>query len=480
MISTVFLLGLVFGFLPGILAQDPAPNSECRTPDFDSLNTQVVSQPSDLDIYADCTTIIGNIRINSTFGGSFIIPGVTNFTGSILMNREDDTDAVELEAIEMPDLLYLRDISLDTYSGRTRLVLPLVQRIDNLKVLQFADGGQGSIELPALQSVDSLSLAGFWTNVSLPSLETATGGLTIYTDPTYYIEDRPDLDPIDIDLPVLREVHSIRIKGHVRSLNTPNLAIIGHPNGPFPTGMEVQANYTTLPGVNLPQLKELHGHMVLEGDIGVIDLGGLQSTGAPIRVQAESPVAISSSLQSAGDIDLSGEISAVNFANITDATALSIQTNLILPCSTNLIQLYRELNAPREPPFCSVDSIRAAGENPWANVTPTSSLFASSTPTPTPSWSPTPTPTPGPNPGLDGGETAGVVVGAFGAVLLGAVGWWAYRGSKKKEGAAAVGAATGQTSGNETGAQRHAPVVGGADGDDEAPPPYSRDPVPEK
>lgn len=51
------------------------------------------------------------------------------------------------------------------------------------------------------------------------------------------------------------------------SLSTPNLEVLGAPEGADPRGMEVQANYTDLSGVYLSSLARLYGELLLDGHI---------------------------------------------------------------------------------------------------------------------------------------------------------------------------------------------------------------------
>ncbi|KAA8649461.1 uncharacterized protein ATNIH1004_002132 [Aspergillus tanneri] len=286
-------LYLVVGTLP---TSTFAP--ECHThPNSNSDNARLtLSTPEDLSVLSDCTTIIGDIFIKSTFSGSFVLNGVTNITGSISMAVYEESH--RMNGIEMLDLLYIEGIYLPQTWGLKKLRLPRVERMEQLYFIQGVE--EGWFDMEGLKIADIISVAGYWTNLS-----------------------------------------------------TPNLEVLGSPGGPDPGGMEVQANYTDLSGVYLSSLDKLYGELLLDGHITGINLNGLQQTNATITVRASSPVEIYSGLQDAGIINLSGELEAINFEDIFTAKELNIDSSTISDCPSSLIQLYRKLHYSYEPAFCT-------------------------------------------------------------------------------------------------------------------------------
>ncbi|KAL2819258.1 hypothetical protein BDW59DRAFT_151555 [Aspergillus cavernicola] len=451
-VKSLFALLLVTGVVPiGISAQDCYANAT----ETDTESRLILSSPDQLSAFDGCTTIIGDILIDKNFAGSIVLNGVTNFTGTIASYGYAVTTVVD--AIEMPDALYINRLGLHNARMVRRLSLPRVERMAAMWLYQPA--GDSSFDLGALKDISLIYMSGPGTNVSFPSLETITNDFTLVTDLLSPSDDRA---PIDVHLPALREVEGLNIKGPIRSLLTPNVEAIGS------GGMWVEARYEDLPGVLLPSLARLGARVSLSGHIKRVDLGGMQETNASITIKAESPVEINSALQNAGDIDLSGELQAVNFDDISHATEMSINSTTLSQCPPSLVEVYRELNRPREAEFCDSNSLQLAGDNPWADyVSPIPNPGPTPTPTQTPSWTPTPTPSPvmSPGPVLSTGALAGiiVVIAVLGSAAIAA--FWIRRYRKKIPGE--------KTAGDVPAGRDLPPHV---NFDDAPPPPYSRDP----
>ncbi|KAL4880853.1 hypothetical protein BJY04DRAFT_190178 [Aspergillus karnatakaensis] len=464
-LKSIILGALVATTLPvGTLARDCHVNDVL--PEEDEQYT--VTSPSQLGEFDGCTSISGRLRIGSAYKGSFILNGVTNFTGSIVM--EDNEDSLDLEAIEMPDLLYIDSVRLPKTWGMRKLLLPRLERVESLYFMQaFEDN---VFDLGALESAAAIAMAGAWTNISLPSLETIDVGLTIVTDPTWTVDYRST--PVEIYLPSLVRAQWVSVKGFVSRLVT-NLEILGAGTAE-PRGMEIHANYTNLAAVNLPRLKELHGELLIDGHVSSINLGNPQAADSTIIIRAYSPVEIYSGMLNAGDITLSGRLVVLNFVGLSEAKSLNIDSTELAQCAASLIDVYKGLHDVTNPVFCSSSN---ANWSPDKTQDYLDYYGPSYTPTPTP-WTPTPTPTPTPRPepALTTAERAAVisVCTVVGSIILVGIFLWRIT-QRQKERAAAAAAAT------------PAPVVpvfrsavvrprrGGDDeyagGRDEPPPPYS-------
>ncbi|KAL6228662.1 hypothetical protein BDW75DRAFT_226512 [Aspergillus navahoensis] len=326
-----------FALLPvGVYARD------CTTTTDEKTNTPLkVSTPSDLSIFSGCTSITGDMIIDPTFTGSFILNGVRHFNGSISMDK--NVWANGLTAIEMLDLLDITSIHLLQSWGLKNLNLMRLQHVQQLEFIQGAP--DALFNFGRLKSAEMIEIAGTWTNISLPALETVTS-LTIATDPSWRITERAE--PLEIHLPSLREAGWTSIRGHVSRFETPKLEKVGTPNAAEPNGMEVLANYTDLQGVYLVSLRNLYGGLVLDGYIS-----GMVKTDATIAIRAESPMSIYSGLQDAGVIDLSGKFEAINFEDIFTATSLTISSSTQIRCPSSLVEAYNKINYPSEATFCS-------------------------------------------------------------------------------------------------------------------------------
>ncbi|KAJ0421367.1 hypothetical protein BJY00DRAFT_282596 [Aspergillus carlsbadensis] len=340
MISLKTFLAL-FAVLPaGVYAR------ECTT---NTNNTPLtISTPSDLTVFDGCTSITGDMIIDTSFSGSFILNGATHFNGSISM--DENIWANDLVAIEMVDLLEITGLNLPQSWGLRSLNLGKLQHVDELLFIQGVLDAE--FHLDALKSAGRVEIAGLWTSISLPTLETASS-LIIATDPSWTPTARA---PLRIDLPSLKEAGWMSIRGYVSRLETPELRTIGRRDTAETetalSGMEVSANYTDLKAVNLIALEELYGGLVLEGNISGVSLGVMTETNATITIHSSSSMWISSSLKTAGVIDVSGELETINFVNLASAQSLTIDSTTTTTCPSNIIELYESLNSPAKATFC--------------------------------------------------------------------------------------------------------------------------------
>ncbi|KAL4999500.1 hypothetical protein BDV10DRAFT_164953 [Aspergillus recurvatus] len=486
MISNKIALALLLvGALPiGARARECLTNE--TVPLYGARHSLTLTHPDQLIPLDGCEILTGDIRIHRDFSGSLVLNSVTNLTGEILDNVDADNGG--LEAIEMLNLLSITGIRLYRTWGLRSIQMPRLERVAGQ--LDFIQGPEDSwMDFSALKTVNIIGIAGTWTNVSFPALETVGSGFEIFTDPSREIVgDRTD--SVDIDLPALTSARDLRVIGHVRSLSTPKLEALGEPEEiarpkEVPQGgLLVVANHTDLSGVFLPSLRELHGRFALDGHISTIDLYGIGYTDATITVNAASPVEIYSALEQAGEIDIRGDLAVINFTNLTRAAKLDIVSDFEVHCPASLIHAYRNINYPDEPSFCDAESLALAGKTLYTyDTTATPSPMPSPSSTPTPYY--TPTPTPGSGGGkLGAGGQAGIAVAAVvvGCFLIGS---FIVRRNKKhhKRDNATTVTTVGPTAGtvivDDANAAGNSAEYLPRHSADEPPPVYSRDP-PEK
>ncbi|KAL2784937.1 hypothetical protein BJX66DRAFT_315860 [Aspergillus keveii] len=331
----------IFAVLPvGVYAR------ECTTTTNNTPLT--ISEPSDLIVFDGCTSIIGDITIDTSFSGSFILNGVTHFNGSISM--DENVWANDILAIEMVDLVEITRLNLPQSWGLKSLNLMNVQHVEELSFIQGVQ--DGAFNLDALKTARNIEIAGLWTSIALPALETVDS-LTIATDPSWKPTPRA---PLRIHLPSLREAGWMSIRGYVSRLETPELKTLGTPDSTETeterSGMEVHANYTDLEGVELVALQKLFGALVLEGFISGVSLGVMAETNATITIHSSSSIWVSSSLEIAGVMDISGELETLNLVNLVSAQSLTIESTTTTTCPSNLIEIYENLNSPSKATFC--------------------------------------------------------------------------------------------------------------------------------
>ncbi|KAL5342372.1 hypothetical protein BJX70DRAFT_318880 [Aspergillus crustosus] len=471
-LKTSLVGALLVGTFPGTMAR------ECLASDIlpEVDQTVTISSPNQLSGFDGCTTIIGNLQIDSAYRGGFTLSGVTAIAGQLIMDESNESH--DLEAIELPDLIHIDSLSLPQAWGMKTLSAPRLESVDTLTFIQAFE--EDSFDFTGLTSASTVLIAGAWTNITFPSLKTVARELTIVTDPTWAVDHRPN--PLEINLPSLVRAQWMGIRGYVKRLRLPNLVALGAETGETgePRGMAVYANYTDLAGVTLPNLKELNGELLINGHVSSVHLGGMRETNATITIRAESRMEIYGELQSAGAINLSGQLANIYLVALSRAEAININSASGPGCASSLIETYEDLYGPDKPFACSSNHRTDDYNNPYP---------ASYSPTPTPSWTltPTPTPTPRPAPVLSATEKAAVisvcvVVGIF--VLVGGFLWRVTQKAKKMKesartpvvSAAAAAVAAHPHPRSPSGGGRTVVVRSQPRGDDEhaePPPPYS-------
>ncbi|KAL3447490.1 hypothetical protein BJX65DRAFT_276786 [Aspergillus insuetus] len=471
----------------GTHAQDCEAN-----PSDEHSTTLTISSPDQLRAFDNCTRILGGFNILKNFTGSFVLNSVTNISGFIMFDSLRDS-AHGLDALEMANLQWIMGVRLLDATALSRVQLPSLEVV--WEDMEIALAPEGSwFDLAALKRVGRLFIRGLRADALLPSLETVDSILSINSDPDYGVN--VSSTPFNIDLPVLREAGDLSFYGQIKNLSLPSLAVLNHDASVIRGGLSVRADSVEFPGVSLPSLLEVTGELQFEGHIPRIDLPDIEHTNASIIIKTNSAVEISSSLEDLGELYIRGQLTALNLTSLNNATALDIQSSAKVPCPVSLIATHRRLYGTYEPPFCTAESLAAAGENPYTHYALPPSLRPTPSPSPSPYWTPTHTPIPASSlggGGLSSGDKAGISVAVLLAAcgVLGGLFVWRRkrRGSARKGGAgmndnggvrvgSVVASATtvGMRNGNgndsvDSPAAEHQRVSA-----DEAPPPYSREP----
>ncbi|KAL3483128.1 hypothetical protein BJX62DRAFT_245196 [Aspergillus germanicus] len=465
---------------PGLIC---AHAQECEANPSDKYSTTLtISSPDQLRAFDNCTRILGGFDILNSFTGSFVLNSVTNISGFIMFDSLRDS-AHGLDALEMANLQWIMGIRLPDATALSRVQLPSLEVVREDMEISLAPEGSW-FDLAALKRVGNLSIRGLRADASLPSLETVDSVLSINSDPDYGVN--VSSTPFNIDLPVLREAGDLSFYGQIRNLSLPSLAVLNHDASITLGGLSVRADSVEFPGVSLPSLLEVTGELQFKGHIPRIDLPDFEHTNASIIIKTNSAVEISSSLEDLGELYIRGQLTGLNLTSLNSATTIDIQSSTKVPCPVSLITTHRRLYGTYEPPFCTAESLAAAGENPYTHYALPPSLRP--TPSPSPYWTPTPTPTPiqassGGGGGLSSGDKAGISVGVLlvACGVLGGLCIWRRkkRGSVRRGDAGvrlgSVGATTGgMRNGNGIVDPPAAEHQRGST--DEAPPPYSREP----
>lgn len=199
MVCYFYGCGFLLTDLPAVLAR------ECIV-----VETLTVSSPQDLDSLRDgCTTITGNIAIDSDYSGDFFLEGVTDFVGNI--STFEDAPPVNLGVLDLPDLVNAGAITVHRVEN---VNLGNLQHVGEL--LLGPSSPDGEVSLAALKEADNVGFKGGWQSIVLTSLETVTGELGFYFargDDVF--SDRDEIPSLVVDLPALKTTSQFTVEGKV-------------------------------------------------------------------------------------------------------------------------------------------------------------------------------------------------------------------------------------------------------------------------
>lgn len=169
-----------------------------------------MSSPEDLDSFRDgCTTITGNIAIDSDYSGDFVLEGVTDFVGNI--STSEDAPPANLGVLDLPDLVNAGVITVHRVES---VNLGSLEHVGEL--LLGPSSLDGKVELGALKEADNAGFKGGWKSIVLTSLETVTGELGFYFDRREIpFSDRVETPPLVVDLPALKTTSQFTVEGNV-------------------------------------------------------------------------------------------------------------------------------------------------------------------------------------------------------------------------------------------------------------------------
>ncbi len=120
----------------------------------------LVYKPEDLEIIGrNCTTIIGDLGVNETWSGPFILPGVENITGTIRVEHWQQGRArqANMTRVELPDLKYIYQMDL-LFSPAVNVSAPKLESARGIWLGQEAHGSEA--HFPALREVETLTFTG--------------------------------------------------------------------------------------------------------------------------------------------------------------------------------------------------------------------------------------------------------------------------------------------------------------------------------
>ncbi|KAL4922056.1 hypothetical protein BDW62DRAFT_172899 [Aspergillus aurantiobrunneus] len=329
----------------------PAATAQLCTPLLGSYGyTYIVENQSEVDeIAAHCTTVNGGIMIAPNYTGSFFLPNVRNLTNGLGWFRvigDPETEATPV-SVELPDLEYAgSDLSLNGLPTLRNVSMPRLKTVSrhlNADYVYEAD-------FRALETAEYVAITGNMSSLRLDSLREVKQKLRICN----HDECDPDISPassLDISLPSLQSVGNLKLAGRISSLDVPSLTTI---TGDGPDVYDFQFSTGGGPSINLtfPDLSEAHGEIKLTGDIASLDMPNLRAmrdTSLWLDTSAD-PITVDLPFDEAYDILLYGNISSVNFPNLTYLNGtFAVNSNLPLDCDSILNTISTATNVTVSP-----------------------------------------------------------------------------------------------------------------------------------
>ncbi|KAJ5651016.1 uncharacterized protein N7484_004739 [Penicillium longicatenatum] len=277
--------------------------------DEDVLINLELHTPEQLDLFEGCTTLNGNIIIQSDYEGDFILNDMTEFHGNI-STAEDSPKG--LSRFEMPDLEMIENIHLLGLSGD--ISLPKLEVAGDVEFVQSSDSG--AIDLRSLSEANSLSIRGSWTSTDLSSLQTVTVSSQFCGSQTCEIYGDDKVFPyIVVDLPSLEKTDYFEIAGAVKSVSVPKLEVVGyieptelvHSQGLW---INIEDGYDEKLDFDAPNLHMLNGTLEVYGGVSSLSLGSLGKTDLRVILNTETPLEVYSTIQTAISFYIWGKLNS--------------------------------------------------------------------------------------------------------------------------------------------------------------------------
>ncbi|OJJ02042.1 hypothetical protein ASPVEDRAFT_52822 [Aspergillus versicolor CBS 583.65] len=297
-----------------------------------------VSSPQDLDSLRDgCTTITGNIAIDSDYSGDFFLEGVSDFVGNI--STSEDAPPVNLGVLDLPDLVNAAAIT--------------VHRVETVNLGNLQHAGElllgpsspdGEVNLEALKDADNVGFKGGWKSIVLSSLETVTGELGFYFvrgDDVFPDDD--EIPSLVVDLPVLKTTSQFTVEGKVASISVPELDKAGDTDTPERDSSQgLRLNIETQIEVEFPKLQTIGATTQVFGNLSRISLPALGETATGMEFNTDMPLEIYSTIETAFYVWLWGKIKSVEFPKMVDLGSVDI-ADAIRPCNETLVKLWEAI-----------------------------------------------------------------------------------------------------------------------------------------
>ncbi|RJE26178.1 hypothetical protein PHISCL_01528 [Aspergillus sclerotialis] len=182
-----------------------------------------VDRQSALDGIAEhCITVNGSIIITHNYTGSFYLPNIRNITGVLRWDIYSFDTAPTLPSVELPDLEHMGDdLMLSGIPTLRNVSMPKLKTVRSDISIDYIHGA----DFRSLEKAKSIELKGNMSSLRLDSLRTVSRFLRICNIDECDPDVSPD-SPLDISLPSLQSVGSLKIKGRISSLEVPSLMTV--------------------------------------------------------------------------------------------------------------------------------------------------------------------------------------------------------------------------------------------------------------
>ncbi|KAI9035356.1 uncharacterized protein KD926_003717 [Aspergillus affinis] len=424
----------VWSLLPFLGLLLGVQSREC-TPPFDRSYFNVTDQHYIDALSSSCTVMLGSLLIATNFTGQFLLPNITNITGSIMLDWWDWKPTPNVTSIDLPDLQYLESsIEVAALSDTLeRISIPKLEYLRSMILEQYIDNAE--VDFRGLQTADVLYVRGNYSKVSFDSLQNVTDFLSICNQGVCSYMFSAETGPaprraMEVSLPNLEVAHKLTIAGDLSELIAPKLSN---------ANLIIQSANTSVE-FDFPHLTYSHDWLDLEGHITRLSIPRLDDVAGVLKIQSSYPLNVTLPLTKGDSIIFHGQIEDVSFPNLKTFDSVHIETDLPLDCDS---VVYRINETSREPHSDYSLGCKSPYEKPSGGLSTKAKI------------------------------AIGVVVGVVGlGIIVGGILFWKKkRVTKKKTGSEVELTTFG------TGPRREEPGQGPAEAEvvHDPPPPYTRD-----
>ncbi|KAL4904125.1 hypothetical protein BDW74DRAFT_179220 [Aspergillus multicolor] len=188
------------------------------------------------------------------------------------------------------------------------------------------------LDFPMLNSTRRINIEGNMTDVSFDLLETIDGEVMISNTVWNLEPAKPGGPSMNLSFPALESAFGLRFWGNISSISLPNLSRLGPSTSDYNALPSLFSNSGLPMPLDLPNLSFVQGDLGIEGNISSLSLPRFKHITQWLSVSSKVPLAIDLPLESATQIELSGQIESISLPNLRNWTKLRVQTSLPFDC----------------------------------------------------------------------------------------------------------------------------------------------------